>query len=456
MVALNKDKSTFEILVCIGDEKLESRVVELCNRAGYSVNRSCYNFFNGIESEDFQDIPLVITSVKTIEKFPKVKAEPDLSGLITQVLFIGDAKIEYASSSIWEIGLDFKDEEILLLVAKACIVHELSKENARFRSIISAGSNVQKFVTNSPRMREILELVERIAGLAGSVLITGESGTGKSLLARYIHSLSANKKGALISLSCATFPRDLMESELFGTEKGAYTGAIEARAGAVELADKGSLFLDEIGDLPIELQPKLLTFLQEKTTRRLGGTKAKSVSVRVISATNLSLESMVTDKRFRSDLYYRINTFHIHLPPLRERIEDIPILSEIILKRICEERKNIIPKLSNDCIKVLSKYLWPGNIRELENVLEQATAYAKTSNLQASDIEKVLEGSLMKEAVFSNGSLGSFNTLDSDEKTLAEIEQAVIKRRLELFSNNKAQTARSLGVSLKTLYNKLK
>ena len=453
MLSLSKNKSIFEILICISDEKLESRIVELCENAGYGVNRSCYNFFNGIESEDFQDIPLVITSAKTVEKFPRVKTEPDLSTLITQVLLIGESKIEYTSPSIWQIGLGFKDEEILLLVAKACIVHELSKENARYRSIIGTGSNVQKFITNSPRMREILDLAERVAGLTGSILITGESGTGKSLLARYIHSLSTNKKGALISLSCATFPRDLMESELFGTEKGAYTGAIEARAGAVELADKGTLFLDEIGDLPIELQPKLLTFLQEKTTRRLGGTKSKSVSVRVISATNLSLESMVTEKRFRSDLYYRINTFHIHLPPLRERIEDIPILSEIILKRICEERKNIIPKLSVDCLSALSKYSWPGNIRELENVLEQATAYAKSSNLQRNEIEKILEGSMITT---TRGTVDIANSLNNSEKTLAEIEQEIIKNRLDFFSNNKAQTARSLGISLKTLYNKLK
>lgn len=453
MLAPNKDKeqSTFEILLCVDDERLEERIASLCLGAGYSINRSCFNFFSGIDSEDFQDTPLVITSTKTISKFPKPSNALDYGAIMTQVLFIGAVGPEFKTPSAWVVGENFKDEELLLLIAKACVVHELRKENARYKSLLSPNNIIQKFPTESSRMKEILELIDRIAGLSGSILITGESGTGKSLLARYIHSISGHKNGAFVSLSCATFPRDLMESELFGTEKGAYTGAVEARAGAVELADKGTLFLDEIGDLPIELQPKLLTFLQDKTTKRLGGTKSKQVSVRVISATNLSLETMVTEKRFRSDLYYRVNTFHIHLPPLRERIEDIPILAEVILKRIGEERKNLRTTLSNECLQVLSNYSWPGNIRELENVLEQATAFASNGILKAGDIEQVLGA---KTSLVRHRELEL--DLSFDQGTLAEIEKEIIDRRLNLLGNNKAKTARSLGISLKTLYNKLK
>ena len=187
-------------------------------------------------------------------------------------------------------------------------------------------------------MKEIIDLVSKIAGFEGAILLTGESGTGKTMLARHIHSLSAHKDGSFISVSCATLPRDLVESELFGHEKGAFTGATHARAGAAELADKGTLFLDEIGELPLELQPKLLTFLQDKVVRRVGGSTEKKVSARIIAATNSSLESMISEKRFRQDLYYRLNVFHVRLPPLRERIEDIPFLTQSILGRISKER----------------------------------------------------------------------------------------------------------------------
>ncbi len=452
---INNHKEIYEILVCIDEPCLESRILSLCNYAGYSTNISCYNFLSGNPSNELSDNPLIITSSSTFQGHRKEEVIKSINSTVTQVLYIGELPDIPNSKSLWTLTENATDEEILHLIAKACEMHELAVDNARYRSVLRTSSNVHDFKVASASMKEVLDLVKRVAPLQGSILITGESGTGKSLLARYIHSISANKSGAFISHSCATFPRDLMESELFGSERGAFTGSVESRAGAVELADRGTLFLDEIGDLPLELQPKLLTFLQDKTTKRLGASKTKSVSVRVISATNLSLESMITEKRFRSDLFYRINTFHVHLRPLRERREDIPLLCDIILKRICEERKNLTPEMSKECLDVLMNYSWPGNVRELENVLEQATAYSLGSTISLEELEKTLESNNINISTISKNKSETLILEDHSSRTLEEIESLIIKDRLSQFADNKTKAAKSLGISLKTLYNKL-
>src|SRR6184192_1333756 len=230
----------------------------------------------------------------------------------------------------------------------------------------------EQIIGNSPALESVLEQVERVAPTDSTVLVQGETGTGKELIARAIHNLSSRCGRSLVKLNCAAIPFDLLESELFGHEKGAFTGAIAQKVGRFELADRGTLFLDEVGDIPLELQPKLLRVLQEHEFERLGATRTKRVDVRVVAATNRSLEEMVAAGRFRSDLYYRLNVFPIALPALREHRDDIPRLVRYFTQKLARRMSKRIEAIPADAMAVLCRYDWPGNVRELENAIERA------------------------------------------------------------------------------------
>jgi formate hydrogenlyase transcriptional activator len=227
----------------------------------------------------------------------------------------------------------------------------------------------------------VLDLVEMVAPTDSTVLLLGETGTGKELIARAIHNRSRRRDHSFIKVNCAAIPTGLLESELFGHERGAFTGALTQKVGRVELADKGSLFLDEIGDIPLELQPKLLRLLQEKEFERLGSTRTKKVDVRVIAATHRDLEEMIAQKQFRGDLYYRLNVFPISIPPLRERPEDIPLLVEHFVREFEQRMNKSIEAISFETIEALTRYAWPGNIRELQNIIERSVILYKTGKL---------------------------------------------------------------------------
>jgi len=227
-------------------------------------------------------------------------------------------------------------------------------------------------VGQSAALRQVLQLVETVAATDSTVLLVGETGTGKELIARAIHQRSRRGKRALVKFNCAAIPSGLLESELFGHERGAFTGAITQKIGWLELADQGTLFLDEIGDIPLELQPKLLRVLQEREFERLGSTRTKRVDARLVAATHQDLERLVADKQFRSDLYYRLNVFPIEVPPLRERAEDIPLLVRHFVKQFAGQMDRVIETIPSETMQVLSRYSWPGNIRELQNLMERA------------------------------------------------------------------------------------
>jgi DNA-binding NtrC family response regulator len=359
--------------------------------------------------------------------------------------------------AFWFLSEPFGLEHLLFLVSRACIVFELSQSNHSLQSALTATSLPHGYLGESQAVRVLLERIDKIACLDATVLLTGESGTGKTTLARLIHQRNPRRSGRFVSLSCAAIPRDLLESELFGHERGAFTGATAARAGSIELADGGTLFLDEIGDLPLELQPKLLTFLQDHTLRRIGSNKTRSVDIRILAATNKDLELAVQRREFREDLLYRINVITLQVPALRDRIEDVPELALHILARIAEKRGVAEFRLTPDALAALKAYSWPGNVRELENVLERASAFAASSSITRDDL-------LFKSAPAraSSSSLASIEALESgllsnslSTMTLKEIEQAVIHERLERFHGSKSEAAKSLGVSLKTIYNKL-
>lgn len=271
----------------------------------------------------------------------------------------------------------------------------LRDENSRFASDAFNSVNVDLdldeevpaeagfagIIGQSAALREVLQLVEMVAPSDSTVLLLGETGTGKELIARAIHDRSRRNGRAFVKLNCAAIPSGLLESELFGHERGAFTGAITQKIGRIELADQGSLFLDEIGDIPLELQPKLLRVLQEREFERLGSTRTKQVDVRVVAATHRDLDEMILEKQFRSDLYYRLNVFPISIPPLRERAEDIPLLVQHFVQQFARRMNKTIHAISSETMDALTRYPWPGNIRELQNVIERSVVVYKKGNL---------------------------------------------------------------------------
>jgi formate hydrogenlyase transcriptional activator len=237
---------------------------------------------------------------------------------------------------------------------------------------VDSGAGFEGIIGKSSVLRRLLQLVETVAGGDSTVLLLGETGTGKELIARAIHGLSPRKNRPLVKLNCAAIPTGLLESELFGHERGSFTGAIAQKIGRFELAHQGSLFLDEIGDIPLELQPKILRALQEREFERLGSTRTQKVDVRIVAATHCDLEGMILDKQFRSDLYYRLNVFPIQVPPLRERPGDIPLLARYFVQQAARRMRKVIDTIPSETMEALIRYRWPGNIRELENVIERA------------------------------------------------------------------------------------
>ena len=275
-------------------------------------------------------------------------------------------------------------ENILVFREIEALKNKLTSEKLYLENEIRTEHNFEELIGASPLFKRILKHVETVAPTDSAVLIRGETGTGKELLARAIHNLSERRERTLVKINCAAIPTGLLESELFGHEKGAFTGAIAQRIGRFELANKGSLFLDEVGDIPLELQPKLLRVLQEQEFERLGSTRTQRVDVRLIAATNSDLEQLVADKKYRSDLYYRLNVFPITIPPLRERAEDIPTLARFFAQKYARRLKKRIEAISAEAMAALVGYHWPGNVRELEHFIERAVILTQGSDLEVS------------------------------------------------------------------------
>ena len=300
-------------------------------------------------------------------------------------------------------------------------------------------------IGQSPALRGVLQMVDQVAPGDSTVLLLGETGTGKELIARAIHNCSSRRDQCFVKLNCAAIPSGLLESELFGHERGAFTGAITQKVGRIELADQGSLFLDEIGDIPLELQPKLLRVLQEREFERLGSTRTKRVDVRVVAATHRDLEGMVLERQFRSDLYYRLNVVPIFLPPLRKRPEDIPLLVQHFVRRFARKVGKTIDMISSDTMEALRRYPWPGNIRELENVIERAVILSR--------------GPVLRIAHHDLSSRIAPGQNTDRPQTLEEVERnhilTVLKETRWLLSGPDGAAAR-LGLNRSTLYFRMK
>ncbi|WP_203364497.1 sigma-54 dependent transcriptional regulator [Bacillus sp. REN10] len=395
--------------------------------------------YNGLE---------VLTEIKTIQ--------PDVSVIMMTAYGTIESSVEAMKRGAYHyITKPLDLDEIELLLEKALEHRQLHDRIRELSDTIEKIKGYDQMIGESDAMKQVFSLIDRVKDIDSSVLIFGESGTGKELVARAIHRQGKRKNGPFISVNCAAIPEALLESELFGYEKGAFTGAVRSQEGKVAAANGGTLFLDEIGEMPPSLQAKLLRVLQEKEVTPLGSTETKRVNVRILSATNKNLASMVTEGSFREDLFFRLNVIPIHLPLLRDRKEDIGLLISYFLKKYAEEMNRPSLTLSPSVYEQLMSYDYPGNVRQLGNILEYAAAMAKERVIQLED----LPITVTKTKEFSHPLESSANSREVIEvpiaATMKEAERLIIEAVLEHHGGNRRQTASSLEISERNLRNKL-
>ena len=341
----------------------------------------------------------------------------------------------------------FDNDELLATVARAVKLRRLSAEGyARQGGAINRG--LDGLITVSAAMRAVAEALGRIVDIDATVIILGESGTGKEVVARAIHRRSARAAGPFVAVNCGAVPSALVESEFFGYERGAYTDAKESHAGKFEQASKGILFLDEIGELPLPAQAKLLRVLQEREVTRVGGKRPIPVDVRVLAATNIDLQAAVREGAFRQDLYWRLNIFTIELPPLRQRRDDLPALIGVLLRRISIAMRRQVEGVSADALAALERHTWPGNVRELENVLTRAVAFCQGTEIQVRDLPDHVRGTAEPSTAAT--------LADVVSQTTTQLERDLILRHLADHGGNRTATAASLGINRKTLFRKMR
>ncbi len=349
----------------------------------------------------------------------------------------------------------FNLEEFYIAVKRALDVSKLQEENLRLKKELKKKYGYNKIIGNSLPIQNVIKFIEKIADTDSTVLITGESGTGKELVAQTIHYNSSRSKKMFVPLNCAAIPKDILESELFGHEKGAFTGAINTRIGRFELANNGTLFLDEIGELAPALQVKLLRVLQEKEFERVGGIKTIKVDVRILAATNRDLEAAVKEGIFREDLYYRLNVIPFHLPSLRKMKEDIPLLMEHFIKDISRRKKKNMPEFSRESMHCLENYKWPGNVRELENLIERMIILQEGEVITPDDLPERLREKRQTQRLHSGEQVLSSDGVDLN-LILDDIENNMIKQALEISKGVKSKAASLLGLNRTTLIEKMK
>jgi DNA-binding NtrC family response regulator len=390
------------------------------------------------------------------ELLRRLKAQGGGPPAIVQTAF---GNLETAIATIHDLGAFWflekpvQSQALRLLLERAAAQGRLEAHAERLERQLSYQGVLGEMVGASPKMQEVFALVRQVAPSRAAVLITGESGTGKELAARAIHALSPRRNGVFVAINCAAMPDTLMESELFGHEKGAFTGAVERRAGCFELAQNGTVLLDEIGDMPVNTQAKLLRVLEDGRVRRLGGKSEIQLDVRVIASTNSPLDAAIREGRFREDLYYRLNVFPIPLPSLRDRKEDLPILAAALLEDLNRKHGTKVTDITTEVLERFASYSWPGNVRELRNVLERAVILSGEGTIMAAHLPPGFGGAPLPTSAL---------TADTGELrvplgyTIEQAERALIELTLDHTKHNKTRAAEILGISQKTLFNKLK
>lgn len=457
MTKINEEN--LQILVVEDNESMREGMVQVLRKVGHQVEQAS-NGKEGFSLLGKKSIDLVITDYKMAEMdglqlLKKIKEiSPDTEVIVITAYGTIEIAVEAMKAGAWDFitkpfskdELKLKVDRVSILIQERLAASRLAEENKYLKEEMGVKFNYGEIVGESPLMKEIYRTIEKVTESDTSVLIYGESGTGKELVARAIHFSSLRKEGPFIRVNCGALAQGVLESELFGHEKGAFTGALRRKRGRFELANKGTLFLDEIGDIPLETQIKLLRVLQEKEFERVGGEETVSVDVRVIAATHRDLPEEVHQGRFREDLYYRLHILPIHLPPLRDRKEDIPLLATYFLKRLGQEMRKPDLFLSEESVPVLKAYDWPGNVRELENVLERAVVLT--------DGNKIDPKSLSFMVTESRGTKVAQKSWDL-EKNLTQVEKELLERALKATRGIKAKAARLLGIKEGALYYKL-
>ena len=356
--------------------------------------------------------------------------------------------------AFWFLEKPIEPRALRVLLERAASQRRLAEEAERLQRQLSYQGVLGDLVGRSPVMQQVFSLIRQVAPSKAAVLITGESGTGKELVARAVHNLSPRSSGPFVAVNCAAMPETLMESELFGHEKGSFTGAIERRAGCFELAQNGTLLLDEIGDMPVATQAKLLRVLEDSRVRRLGGKTELLVDVRVIAATNKVLDEALSKGQIREDLYYRLNVIRIALPPLREHMEDLPLLAEALLRDLNKKHGCKVADIAPEVLERFQRHHWPGNVRELRNALERAVILAGEGTITVDHLPRNLgPPSALSKAGQDEDPSGIRLQIGA---TIGDAEKILIQRTLQHTRNNKTRAAEILGISLKTLHNKLK
>ena len=435
------------VLVVDDEEPFRRLLKKELTRKGYSVEVAPdgSEALRLLHDKSFDVILLdvVMPGIDGISLMKKLKED---SGTPAIIVLTGKATVETAVEAMKNGAYDYltkpyKLDELVIVIDRAYEYSRLSVKSKLLEQELVRKESPFEFIGRSKQLRDILALIQKVAPTDSPVFIQGESGTGKELVANTVWHFSTRKDAPFIALNCASLSENLIESEIFGHEKGAFTSAYQMKHGLVEVADKGTLFLDEIGEMPIGLQAKLLRFLDSGEFRRVGGNKTLSVDVRMIAATNKDLTGMITTGKFREDLYYRLNVINLTIPALRERKEDIVELSRHFLKKYAKKLSKAITDFTPEALELLAGYHWPGNVRELENVVERAVILCESDRIGADDLS--IPSSAKAAELGANPSL-------------EEMEKAYILRVLKEAGNNQSKASQLLGIDRKTLYLKLK
>lgn len=420
--------------------------------------------FQGLQLVKDVDLDIVITDMQMpgmngLELLEKIKEiKPDLPVvMITAFAEVDKAVAAMQSGAHSYLAKPFSNDELIITLKKAAHHYSILRENVRLRDQLKGTSGFSGMVGKNPRMLQVYQLIEKVAPTHASVLITGESGTGKELVAKAIHMNSPRESEPFIAVNCAALSENLLESELFGHEKGAFTGAVTMRKGRFELADNGTIFLDEVGEIPLALQSKLLRVLQEKNFERVGGGKTIEVDVRIISASNKDLREEVSAGRFREDLFYRLNVIPINLPALRERMDDMRLLAEFFVEKYRNDLGKPNLKISADAMKLLMKLPWEGNIRELENTIERAAILCSSDVIEADDVQP--DTMYSEERSDWSQELDIQQLLPEDaglNDVLYAIEKKMLNQALQDTDYVQARAAEKLGITKSLLQYKMK
>jgi two-component system response regulator AtoC len=456
------DKTDNRILIVDDEENMRHMLSALLSREGYTVDAA----ENGqkalkMAAETVYDFILCDIKMPRMDGMTFLKQAdtmfPDTTIIMMSAYGSIDSAVEAMKRGAYDyISKPFKPDEVILTLKKAHERERLKKENIRLKkelATIRDDYTYDNMIAKSSAMRSVVDMISKVAGYDTTVLITGESGTGKELVARSLHQNSGRAKNAFVAINCGGIPENLLESELFGHVRGAFTGADKNKIGICEKADKGTLFLDEIGELPLSLQVKLLRLLQDSEIRPVGSSETKTINIRVVAATSKILEDEVAAGNFREDLFYRLNVLRIHIAPLRDRPDDIPYLCRAFIVKFNKKLNQSVEDISPAAMSLLMDHNWPGNVRELENAIERAVVLAESPLIEPGNLPPGINGPASKETGPGDLDLGEVFSIKAAQK---KIEKILIEKALNQTGGNRTQASRLLEISHPSLLSKIK